>query len=82
MEVGLGSNNTELLSNMGSDGKPLASLRAWRDYFPNAQIYGADIDKDILTNEERIKTFFVDQTKPDTIREMLKKKAVMNLMLF
>ena len=73
LEVGLGSNNINVLSNVGYDGKPLASLRAWRDYFPNAQIYGADIDSDILINEERIKTFFVDQTKPDTIIEMLKK---------
>ena len=48
LEIGLGTNNTELASNMGENGKPLASLRAWRDYFPNAQIYGGDIDRDIL----------------------------------
>ena len=39
---------------MGSEGVPLASLRAWRDYFKNANIYGADIDKGILKDEERI----------------------------
>ena len=72
LEIGLGTNNVEVPSNMGKQGKPLASLRAWRDYFINANIYGADIDKGILKNEERIKTFFVDQTKPETIIKMFK----------
>lgn len=50
-------------------GKPGASLRVWRDYFPNAIIYGADIDKDILFAEERIKTFYIDQLDPVAIKE-------------
>ena len=70
LEIGLGTNNENLASNMGKDGKPLASLRAWRDYFKNAQIFGADIDKDILKDEERIKTFYVDQTNPTSIKEL------------
>ena len=57
---------------MGLKGKPLASLRAWRDFFFNAEIFGADIDKDILINENRIKTFYVDQTKKESIQEMWK----------
>ena len=72
LEIGLGTNNENLPSNMGKDGKPLASLRDLRDFFINANIYGADIDKEILKNEERIKTFFVDQTKPETIIKMFK----------
>ena len=76
LEIGLGTNNTKLQSNMGADGKPLASLRAWRDYFPGANIYGADIDKEILINESRIKTFYVDQTNPDTIKKMFKEIGV------
>ena len=55
---------------MNINGKPGASLRAWRDYFKNAQIYGADIDRDILKDEERIKTFYVDQTNPTSIKEL------------
>ena len=46
-ECGIGTNNPKLVSNMGVDGIPGASLRMWRDYIPNAQIYGADIDQDI-----------------------------------
>jgi hypothetical protein len=72
LEIGLGTNDTSVLSNMGSNGIPLASLRAWRDYFKNANIYGADIDKNILKNEDRIETFYVDQTDPITIKEMFK----------
>ena len=76
LEIGLGTNNINMASNMGAEGVPLASLRAWRDYFENANIYGADIDKDILVNEDRIKTFFVDQTDPETIELLFKKIGV------
>jgi hypothetical protein len=68
-ECGLGTNNPELLSSMGINGKPGASLRVWRDYFPNAMIYGADIDKDVLFEERRIKTFYMDQLDPQSIQE-------------
>tara|TARA_B100001057_G_scaffold294913_1_gene295021 strand:+ start:192 stop:896 length:705 start_codon:yes stop_codon:yes gene_type:complete len=73
LEIGLGSNNPEVPSNMGKDGKPLASLRAWKDFFKNANIYGADIDESILSNEDRIQTFYVDQTNPESIKKMFKE---------
>ena len=57
---------------MGSIGKPGASLRMWKDYFPNANIYGADIDRDILFNEERINTYYVDQLNTESIKSMWK----------
>lgn len=76
LEIGLGTNNVNLASNMGKEGVPLASLKAWRDYFENANIYGADIDKEILKNDYRIKTFFVDQTNPATISLMFKNIGV------
>jgi hypothetical protein len=62
LEIGIGTNNPDVVSNMGVSGKPGASLRAFREFLPNAQIYGADIDRSILFSEERISTFFVDQT--------------------
>ena len=70
LEIGLGSNNVEVPSNMGEDGKPLASLRAWRDFFINANVYGADVDKEILKDENRIKTFYVDQLNTNSIINM------------
>lgn len=36
--------------------RPGASLRVWRDFFPNAVIYGWDIDPSAMVyDEERIK---------------------------
>lgn len=72
LEIGLGTNNTKIASNMGKDGKPGASLRAFRDFLPHAMIYGADIDREILFEEDRIKTFFVDQTNPITLEDLSK----------
>jgi hypothetical protein len=66
LEIGLGTNNVNVVSNMGSHGKPGASLRAFRDYLPSAQIYGADVDRSVLFNDKRISTFFVDQTDLDS----------------
>ena len=69
-ELGLGTNNPELPSTMGESGAPGASLRGWRYFFQSAQIFGADIDKDILFNEERIRTFYCDQTDKRSIDEL------------
>jgi len=69
-ELGLGTNNTDVPSNMGPNGVPGASLRGWREYFPNSLIYGADIDKRILFTEDRIQTFYCDQTSAQSIRDM------------
>ena len=72
-ECGIGTNNPGLISTMTENGKPGASLRVWRDYFTNAEIYGADIDENILFEEERIKTFHVDQTSKSSIEAMWAK---------
>jgi hypothetical protein len=55
---------------MGVYGRPGASLRSWRAFFPRALIYGADIDRDILFREDRIKTFYCDQCDDSSIRSM------------
>ncbi len=44
------------------DYKPGGSLRAWRDYFPNADIFGVDIAEDCKIDEKRLKTFIFDST--------------------
>ncbi len=67
LEIGLGTNNPRLISNMGKRGSPGGSLRAFRDFLPTARIYGADIDRHILFEEDRITTFFVDQTDPASL---------------
>uniref|UniRef100_A0A6C0HHH6 Methyltransferase domain-containing protein n=1 Tax=viral metagenome TaxID=1070528 RepID=A0A6C0HHH6_9ZZZZ len=69
-ELGLGTNNVNIPSNMGTNGRPGASLYGWSEFFSNAQIFGADIDKNILFNTDRIHTFFCDQTNPYIIKNM------------
>lgn len=68
-EIGLGTNNIKVRSNMGLDGKPGASLRAFRDYL-GIKIYGADVDKSILFEEKNIQTYFIDQLENKTIRNI------------
>jgi hypothetical protein len=62
LEIGLGTNNLDVVSNMGIHGVPGASLRPFREYLPNATIFGADVDKRILFQDDRIRTYFADQT--------------------
>ena len=73
LEIGIGTNNVDVISNMSRIGRPGASLRAFRDFLPNATIYGADVDKRILFQEDRIRTFYVDQTNLDTLEGLSDK---------
>ncbi len=76
MEVGLGSIDEKVdfhMKFMGKNYRPLASLYAWRDYFKNANIYGADIDRKILKDTGKIKTFYVDMLDPNSIKKMWEK---------
>ena len=70
-ELGLGTNHSDIVSTMGAGGRPGASLRAFRDYCVNANVYGADIDTRVLFKENRIRTYFVDQTDPGTFGDLL-----------
>ena len=81
LEVGLGTNNHAVMSNMGRSGHPGASLRAFRDALPGAEVFGADVDRDILFEEERIKTFFVDQTDHATVRELTASLPELDLVI-
>lgn len=71
-ELGLGTHNPNIPSNMSwiSDGRPGASLYGWAEFFINAQVFGADIDPDILFYTDRISTFYCDQTNPHIIKYM------------
>ena len=73
LEIGMGTNNTKVLSNMSKWGKPGASLRAFRDLLPNSKIFGADIDSNILFSEDLIQTFYVDQTNFSTLLALEEK---------
>lgn len=61
VEIGLGTNNLDVISNMSSSGVPGASLYAFSEAYPNSTIIGCDIDKRILFNEGNIQTYYLDQ---------------------
>jgi SAM-dependent methyltransferase len=69
-ELGLGTNDLTIESNMSGRGTPCGSLRGWREYFSQANIFGADIDDKILVSEDRIQTFYCDQTNSSCISSM------------
>ena len=49
-----------------------AGLRMFRDFFTNAMIYGAEIDKGRVFKEERIEVIECDQTKREDLVNLLK----------
>jgi len=64
LEIGIGFRET--MERHIKDYKPGASLRVWRDFFPEAQIYGIDIGPEaMITDEPRITTLIGDSTDYD-----------------
>jgi hypothetical protein len=81
LEIGLGTRNPEIASTMyfyeqsqNFVNTPGGSLRFFRDYCPNAHVYGADVDRDILFQEDRIETSYVDQLDCSSLRELFKNR--------
>lgn len=68
LEIGIGTLNPAAHSSMVNYAaphyKPGGSLRAWRDYFPNAEIVGLDVEPDTQFTEDRITTWLGDSTDP------------------
>lgn len=81
LEIGLGTNNPDLPSSMRGKGTPGASMRAFRDWGKKFNVYGADVDKDILISEDRIKTYFVDQTKPESLDNLVARLPKFDLII-
>jgi hypothetical protein len=69
-ELGIGTNDESIPWNMTSSGIPSASLKSWVEYFPSCTVYAADIDKNILSNSKKIKTFHCDQLDENSIKKL------------
>lgn len=66
VEIGIGSPHQDGESRMAATYKYGSSLRGWRDFFPNADVIGCDIDPRVLIEEERISCQYLDQTNPSS----------------
>ena len=70
LEMGVGCPAEMPLPNYRSG----ASLKMWRDFFPNAQIYGGDIlPEAMVTGEPRITTYLMDETKPEDLAWLIRE---------
>lgn len=76
LEIGIGTVTPGAHSSMfGHDlpgYRPGASLRAWRDYFPHARIYGFDVQPDTMIEDARIFTALVDSTSGAQVENFFK----------
>tara|TARA_B110000285_G_C15091962_1_gene599612 strand:- start:1137 stop:1892 length:756 start_codon:yes stop_codon:yes gene_type:complete len=77
LEIGMGTKNPSIASTMffykqdkDFDSTPGGSLRAFRDFVKGSRVYGADIDKDILFEEDGIKTMKVDQLNKNELDDL------------
>ena len=69
VEVGIGF--PECMSQYYQKYVTGASLYMWRDFFPNAQIYGADIEPKTMFEDEQIKTFLCDQRNKQDVEKLI-----------
>tara|TARA_R110000772_G_scaffold96376_2_gene194836 strand:- start:111 stop:2465 length:2355 start_codon:yes stop_codon:yes gene_type:complete len=78
LEIGIGTLDYSYPSTFGGNVrlyphyKPGGSLRTWRDYFPQSQVYGIDIADDCMFTEERIQTFQFDSSNKEKCEFELK----------
>lgn len=75
LEIGIGTQALmhDSLKSLGRTYEVGASLKAWRDFFPNAIVFGVDIDSNVLFQEERIKCFFADQSNTASLTKCMEE---------
>lgn len=68
VEVGVGS--VRKMAHMPSYTAG-GGLRMWRDFFPNAHVYGIDIDPGAMFEDDRITTYLLDETKKEDLINLI-----------
>tara|TARA_R110002167_G_scaffold43483_8_gene131319 strand:+ start:663 stop:1235 length:573 start_codon:yes stop_codon:yes gene_type:complete len=80
LEIGIG--NFKLMSPIVGQGYLYgASLRMWRDYFPECHIYSCDILEEVIFQDERITTQITDQSSPGSLEDMMNNFKNMDIIL-
>jgi hypothetical protein len=67
LEIGIGTVN----HYMYASGLSGSSLKAWREFYPNGLVIGADIDSEAISQVEP-PAFVVDQTNDDSLEKLAK----------
>lgn len=58
-----------------------ASLVTWREYLPQASIYGIDIYEKSVLDGERLRTFVCDQADPDRLRKLCREHGPFDVVI-
>jgi hypothetical protein len=72
LEFGIGTNNPKLVSTMGGDYSPGASLQGFAGFDPRVNVVGVDIDVNVLFQADRIRTYQADQLSTDSLQALNK----------
>jgi hypothetical protein len=70
LEIGIGLKRRHSSSPKNTIG---AGLYMWREFFPNAHIFGADVDTNTLFKDDRILTFLCDQSSKTDLLNLIKQ---------
>ena len=74
LEFGIGGPETmPWVTKQGQQYQKGASLLMWRDFFPNAQIYGVDCDPSTIFQSKRITTFLFNTKNSSKLINLIKK---------
>ena len=73
LEIGIGG--------YAREGHGGASLRMWKAYFPNAQIFGLDIEDKSFVDEDRIRTFQGSQTDAIVLKDIVAEAGEIDIVI-
>jgi len=75
LEIGLGFvlSNSSTAFSQDKKYRPGNSLRMWRDYFNNSNVFGIDINPELMFNEDRIQTFVADQSNETDLQNVINR---------
>ena len=79
LEIGIGTllpGKSSMIGHVDENYRPGASLRAWREFFPNSHIFGVDIQSDTQANDLRISTFLCDSTSSESVNKFIDHTGV------